>query len=489
VNVSDNGPGGFEGYIIASKLSGASGTILQRFERHECAYLPNKTTFMVNIYDDNYVSSYNQFIKQFDLKLDSDFINTTVDPELIYKGQRFTISSILATEFGIPIKNESVYYQYYYGGDWVNISNNPIKSDSSGSISFEIDTLSLNIENTLIIRLVWLGDTYILNRSKDINIDLNIQNNGISIQSEDDESLVFRSEVKYFKVNFKNTGNSVLKITDIVVKIKDKKIDHELINIDKYLLSRFNPGDNFDVIIEMDIGDTDHGSLEIDVIIYAENILSNEPVNSQVTFNVKVLDKPLTDYIIEYSVFFILAIIAIGFILVYLFVKRTNKKIELLIKEKVEERPKVSRYVKVSELKPEKIEEKAEEEQKETKEFEELITKEITAEAKKEEKVIEPVKLEGIEKTDLEVPPEVKGPEKKLAKKVKRKEKKQTQVEKKPLSTKELVRLKKAEKRKGLFKKGGKKPKKLPKKVQVKKAKKKTTTDFDDLLKEKGLND
>ncbi|HEY0090695.1 MAG TPA: hypothetical protein VGB37_17730, partial [Candidatus Lokiarchaeia archaeon] len=79
--------------------------------------------------------------------------------------------------------------------------------------------------------------------------------------------------------------------------------------------------------------------------------------------------------------------------------------------------------------------------------------------------------------------------EKKLPKKVKRKEKMQAEVEKKPLSTKELVRLKKVEKRKGLFKKREKRPKKLPKKVQVKKAKKKSTTDFDELLKEKGLND
>jgi len=505
----------FEGYIIASYSATGAASYLKRFERHQCVYLPNKTTFMVNVYDDNYVSSYNQFIKQFNLTLDSDFVNTTIDPENIYNGQRFTISSILTTEFEVPIKNEDVYCQYYHAGNWINISNNPIKSNSNGSISFEINTLNLNIGSSLTVRLIWFGDTYILARSKEIPIDLNFQNNGISMQSDDDESLVFRNKINYFKLNFKNTGNSVLQITDIVVSIDDKDIeDYELINVDEYLLSRFEPGENFDVIIEIDIGDIDGSSLEIYVTINAVNILSNEPLSRQTTFNVKVLDKPLTDYVIEYSTFVILAIIVIGFLLVYIFVKRTNKKIELLIEEKVEERPKVSRYVKVSELKPEKIEEKEEEklekidisekakEPKEKKELEENISKEMIAEEKLKEKAIEPVKLESVEKMDLEISPVEKVPEKieeekislkrekKLPKKVKSKEKKQMEeVEKKPLSTKELVRLKKAEKRKGLFKKGGKKPKKLPKKVQVKKAKKKTTTDFDDLLKEKGLND
>ena len=142
-----------------------------------------------------------------------------------------------------------------------------------------------------------------------------------------------------------------------------------------------------------------------------------------------------------------------------------------------------------------------------------METKEIEKPAIKAEKVegepteiipegkIEPKEIEEIKTTDLDtlieeeiVKKEEKPPKKakKLPKKVKKPSKKPRKVTPKPVPVKKVEKGKKAKKEKTTLKKPKKQPKKkikLPKKVEPKRVKKKKTTDLDDLLKEKGLDE
>ncbi|GAH30282.1 unnamed protein product, partial [marine sediment metagenome] len=156
----------FEGYIITLKydeeITGA--TITKPFERESCQYMPNQTTFVVNIYDKNFVSSYNQFIDSFSLKTNSQFSDIVINPQTPIYGQKFNISSVLTTEFGDEIPNKNVTCQYFNSDLWENISSQ--MSGVNGVTSFEIDTLSLSREDDLLFRLTWQGEQYILEHSQ-----------------------------------------------------------------------------------------------------------------------------------------------------------------------------------------------------------------------------------------------------------------------------------------------------------------------------------
>ena len=53
---------------------------IKSIERDKCVYLPNKTILTINIYDDCYISTYNQFIDEFELKVDTLFNDIVVNP-------------------------------------------------------------------------------------------------------------------------------------------------------------------------------------------------------------------------------------------------------------------------------------------------------------------------------------------------------------------------------------------------------------------------
>ncbi|MHA1343661.1 MAG: hypothetical protein ACTSQG_06725, partial [Promethearchaeota archaeon] len=156
----------FEGQIIALKISEdtTSKSILKGFNRNECIYKPKNTTFIINVYDRYYISSYNQFSKTFShLKYDSKFMNITISPTELIEGRPFNISSILTTEFGDVLSNKKVTCQYDNDGTWVNISSQ--NTNVNGSSLFTIDTLTINVQPNMTFRLIWIGDNYILYNS------------------------------------------------------------------------------------------------------------------------------------------------------------------------------------------------------------------------------------------------------------------------------------------------------------------------------------
>ncbi|TFG00081.1 MAG: hypothetical protein EU540_05745, partial [Promethearchaeota archaeon] len=463
INETDNI---FEGYILETISTVASGSIIMKsIERDKCVYLPNKTILTINIYDDCYISTYNQFIDEFELKVDTLFNDIVVNPENPIKGNTFDLSSVLTTEFGIPLPNKSVLCQYYQNNNWVNISDQTELTDANGFSSFSINTLDFDFEETLVIRLSWKGDDYRLNNSINITIGIIKPLNRISISSKDDESIVYRNTDTAITFKLKNIGNSILRIIDITIDIEEKDLDYKIRGQDNNLLDWFTPGDSIEIIFIIDISDTDYSELDIQITIFAKNILSNEPYIKQDTITVEVIDKGLGNYILEYFlVIMVLLFVLIG-LLTFIYAKRTKKKIEKLPEEPLKKKPRRGRYVKVSELEPKKIEERPAEGEKA--EPAEIIT----------EEKIEPKEAKETKTTDLDtlLAEEIDKKEKKslkkarkLPKRVKKPSKKSKKVTTEPKSLKKVKKKKKSEKKP---KKSMKKKIKSPKKVDSKKIK------------------
>jgi len=299
--------------------------------------------------------------------------------------------------------------------------------------------------------------------------------------SKDDESIVYRNKKEAITFKLQNKGNSILRIIDIEIDIEDDSLDYDIRGQNDFILNWFTQGESTEIIVEIDFSDTYYKELDIEITITAVNILSNEVIIIGNVATVEVVDETISDLIIDYFIAIILSIIILFGILAYFFVKKIKKKMEIIEKEPTIKKPRRGRYVKITELEPEKIE-KIEEptletEEKEPKEIKEVKTTDLDALieeeiAKKEEKAQKKTK--------------------KLPKRVKKPSKKPKKVKTEPISAKKIEKRKKIKKEKKEPKKSEKqlkkKTKKQPKKVEPKRVKKKEKADLDDLLKEKGLD-
>ncbi|KKL11193.1 hypothetical protein LCGC14_2548270, partial [marine sediment metagenome] len=182
----------FEGHILGLRITEeiTSRNILNVFEREESLYFPNNITFLVNIFDRNFVSSYNQFSDEFTLQLNSEFINITIIPNNIIKGQAFTLSSVLTTEFGIELESKNVSCKYFDGNSWIFISS--VYTDSNGLVMFLVNTLEIDIEEDLLLQLSWEGDT-INAISKNISVSIWHEINNFSISIRQDNVQIYRN--------------------------------------------------------------------------------------------------------------------------------------------------------------------------------------------------------------------------------------------------------------------------------------------------------
>jgi hypothetical protein len=346
----------FEGYIIEFKETNVvtqeaeQSALMKYFEREKCIYLPNKTTFIINIYDKNYISSYNQFLEHFQLKIDSEFSNIVIDPATPLNGKSFNVTSDLITEFGNPLDNKKITIQHNISGIWENISSQ--FTNLNGTTNFEINTSLLNIVNeTLGLRLIWAGDTYVLNQTINFTVNIIIQINSISIAVNQEGFLLHRDTSSTLTFTIKNIGNSNLKILEVDFNLSIN-LNYEIKALNYLLFDYFAPGDSIDILIEIQVPNLGNNEINITITIKGQNLISNELVTIDKLVTVTILDRPLLDYLIDYFMFLILGLIGLVWIFAYIYLKRINKKIELPIKEPVTRRPRKGKYVKVSELKP-----------------------------------------------------------------------------------------------------------------------------------------
>ncbi|GAH47973.1 unnamed protein product, partial [marine sediment metagenome] len=228
----------FEGYIIALKydeeITGAS--ILKPFEREACQYMPYNTTIVVNIYDKNFVSSYNQFIDSFSLKINSQFSDIVFKPQTPIYGQKFNISSVLTTEFGDEIPNKKVTCQYFNSGLWENVSSQI--SGVNGVTSFEIDTLSLPREDDLLFRLTWQGEQYILENSQNISVSIYKVSNNLSLGIVSNVNQITRNGKTTITITLNNIGDSELTISNSIISIIiEPSLTYSIVEINHLILN------------------------------------------------------------------------------------------------------------------------------------------------------------------------------------------------------------------------------------------------------------
>ncbi|MFX1558831.1 MAG: hypothetical protein ACFFC9_16395, partial [Promethearchaeota archaeon] len=358
----------FEGYIISLKYDKeiTAPAITKTFQRNECIYLPNQTNFLVNIYDNNFLSSYNQFNDSFSLKMNSKFANITIDPETPLRGSIFNITGVLATEFDDIIPNENVTCRYYNNTSWVNISST--FSDIDGSIDFEIDSLSLNNEDELIFSFIWSGDQYIRGKSQNITVNLFQVINSISILLDKNVPFIYRNKFSTFKISYNNIGNSVLRINEIEISIAPN-LQTSLVDINYIIMEHFSPNQSTFVIFGINIPSINE--IEIDITLEAQNIITDEIIIVEISKVFQTYDIPLSSYLTSFFMIIILAVFIIIWGLMFLFTKRTIKRIETPVEEIEKRRPRRGKYVKVAE-----IEEEIEKEEDITKKEKKVISKE-----------------------------------------------------------------------------------------------------------------
>ena len=350
----------FEGYLIALKydkdITGAS--ILKPFDRDECMYLPNQTTFLINIFDKNYISSYNQFIESFSLKINSKFSNIDIDPNTPIYGHKFNISSALTTELGDEIPNKNVSLQYLNNDIWENFSSQI--SGVNGTTNFEIDTLLLLSEDEFKFRLIWQGDQYTSAISQNISVPLFRAFNNIKLRIISNVDQMYKNQPSTIQVLLNNVGDSELNVSipDISIDISPT-LTYSIVQIDYLALAQFKPGDTTKILIKINIPAINQ--MNISVSIEARNKVTQEEVTFQSSKIFDFYAPLLEDLILGFFTLIMIGIFVIVWAVMYMYVRRTIKKIETPFEEPIKARPRKGKYVSVSELPAEKLEEKLEE--------------------------------------------------------------------------------------------------------------------------------
>jgi len=344
----------FEGYIIALKsdndITGAS--ILKPFERDECQYLPNQTTFIINIYDRNYVSSYNQFIDSFSLKINSDFTEIQTHPQTPIYGQLFNLSSVLKTELGAVISNKNVTCQFYDSGIWENLSTQI--SDIDGITNFEIDTLSLPSDDQFKFRLTWQGDQYTLENSRNVTVLMYRALNDLSLELRSNLDQIFRNAQPTIQITLSNIGDSELRILVPNISIGiNPLLNYSIVEIDYLALGQFKPGDITVILVKIDVPAIDQ--MNISVSISVKNEITDEELTFQVSKLFEIYDVQLVDYFLNLFTLIMISLFILVWVIMYFYVKKTIKRIETPYEEPEKRKQRKGRYVSVSELPKEKI--------------------------------------------------------------------------------------------------------------------------------------
>ncbi|MFX1595026.1 MAG: hypothetical protein ACFFBK_03075, partial [Promethearchaeota archaeon] len=340
--ITDN----FEGYILGLRVTEEKIglPLLYDFYRDECIYYPENTTFLVNIIDPNYVSSYELFTNEFSLKLNSIFTNITINPTTPIKGEIFNISSYLSTEFGVELSGKNVTCQYYENDIWVNVGTKI--TDLRGSTSFLISTRNIDFEGDLLVRLFWNGDS-INGVIKEINIDIIHQENNILVSMKSNAALIYRNKDATFTITINNIGDSNLKITDISIEI-DQGLSYSIVQRNNLLLNSLPSGQITSLIIEVKVKNVNN--FNISVLITALNLMTNENITFSKETSYSTFERPISYYFIESFMFMMIGIFALTWLVSIIYALKIKKKLETPVEE-VKYKPRRGRYVPVAELK------------------------------------------------------------------------------------------------------------------------------------------
>lgn len=361
----------YDGYILGLTVAEevTSKSLLYEFNRNECIYFPDNSSFLVNIIDKNYVSSYKQFNDEFSLRLNSKFTNIKTKPNKPINGQSFNLTSVLTTEFGEELAGKNVTCEYYSSNSWKFIDSN--FTNANGLVKFIINTLGLDFEEDLLLRLSWKGDV-VNGVSKNITTNVIQIVNDFSISVTQEDAILYKSRLTTLRVAIKNTGNSTLRFFDPSVSIQNN-LNYLLVEVNYIELDWLSASATTYIVFEIELSNVN--KLNFTFTITAQNVLTEENLTLTTESVFKVYDAPIGDSIMEY---FIILIIG-AFVLIWAFSLLYSRRIKKRIEEPVEVpiRPRRGRYVPVAELKkPEPV--KKEIKKKPKKAPEEVISEKTT---------------------------------------------------------------------------------------------------------------
>ncbi|MEJ2250726.1 MAG: hypothetical protein P8Y97_13870 [Candidatus Lokiarchaeota archaeon] len=354
INQTDNK---FEGYIIKLKSSVSSSIgILKHFKRDDCVYLPDNTTFIFNVFDKNYLSSYNQFVYSFGFKVDSQFSNITYTPKKTIYGEMVTLTSTLTTEFGRLLKNKTVSLYHYIQEKWEFLENSTTNSDGKVQFSFNSGNFELN-HSEINVKLLWNGESLILNNSKEVTIPVINQNVNLSITYHIKNSVLYHGTTPVITVRISNIGDATLKIDNIQLDFKNP-ISYSIVQISQLDLENFKPNESTEVKIQLNVPNGISNHLNGNLTLTVNNLATIKTQTIKNSFDFPVASYPFIDYFVDYFIFIMLAIIGVIWISAIVYARKTIKKIETPEgKEKVK-RPEKGRYLKVEEAQKEAEKEK-----------------------------------------------------------------------------------------------------------------------------------
>ena len=148
---------------------------------------------------------------------------------------------------------------------------------------------------------------------------------------------------------------SLLDLTNISIQFSPS-ITYSIVQINYMALADFKPGDYTEILIRINIPDIDQ--MSISVSIEARNEITLEDVTFQTAQEFEIYDAVLDELIIGLFTLIMIAIFAVIWAAMFIYVRRTIKKIETPFEEPVKARPRKGKYVPVSELPPEKREDR-----------------------------------------------------------------------------------------------------------------------------------
>jgi len=362
----------FEGQVISYKYMEnltARGLALN-FSRDEFI-IPGTTSFFINIIDKYYMSTYNQINKSFSFKLDSYFQNISINPRELAWGNKFNLTAYLFSENGNPLGGEEIYYYFLNSNDkWQELlgtdGDNHNILDVNGRTKIEIDSTQFMKNSTRKIKLNWTGTNYYLSAEINHTFDLIIYSNKIIISSATNQTNFLRNKENQIDIALKNNGTSIL--TDINISLITN-FSFSISKFNDYKLSYLEPDGIVYISYKIYIPNVSENSTDILVEISSKSLQTNEVINVQSNLTYYLENESLFSLLGQFFIIFLF----IGFGLIYsvtfIYRARINKKIEKIF-EKPVERKRKGKYVKVSELEPK------EEEKIETKTLDELIKKE-----------------------------------------------------------------------------------------------------------------
>ena len=345
------------------------------------------SSFLVNIIDKNFVSSYRQFNDEFSIKLNSKFTNITTDPVTPIKGQSLNFSSTLATEFDDVLSNKNVTCEYFNSSSWVEIDTDI--TDVNGYVTFIIDTLTIDFEGDLMLKLSWDGD--IINGvSKNVSVITIHEENEISISVSPNDVLIYKNRFSTLTFILSNIGDSNLRLFNITVDIASS-LQYTIVEVDYVELNWLSSGDQTEIVIEITI--TEISQLQINFTITAQNVITGENVTFSKESSFSVFDPPIVDYFIELFMFIMIAIFVVVWAIAITYARKVRKGIEEPV-EVTERKPRKGKYIMVSDLKkptkeikfPKKKVEQKEVKPKKTTDLDSLLEERGLAEKQKKKK-------------------------------------------------------------------------------------------------------